>query len=469
MTGTKNGSRPTAAGSSRSRRAARSGTVWTASSPKGWSSASSTWRAQRGGRRRRAGDEQDLLGRDARCRPARRSARRARASSRCPARRGRAAGRRRASPRRAGRGQGVEVPGHRPRICPSDARARRHCQADWLGASRRATGGAAPHPARGARRAQERVEETGDRGEGGDQTLVIDQGAEDAVFAELEQLHDGGARFSALSEERGLVDFGSEDVLVVIDPIDGSMNAKRGLTHHAISIAVAAGHTMGDMEFGYVFDFGPDEEWVAQPRRRACCSTASRCPSRRRRATTTTASSSSSRSSRADPRWIAKRMDDLVEHVHRVRAMGTIAVSLCQVALTRVDGMATLWKTRSVDAAAAQLIVRESGGFVAFPGCDAPLGLAARPRAERARRRRAHARGPRAAGRGGGATDDRLGPRRADRGRRRGHAAGGTALAGDLDGVRRRGARARRRLHRPDAGARRSRRPRPSTAASGCA
>jgi myo-inositol-1(or 4)-monophosphatase len=66
-------------------------------------------------------------------------------------------------------------------------------------------------------------------------------------------------------------------------------------------------------------------------------------------------------------------MDELVEHVHRVRAMGTIAVSLCQVALTRVDGMATLWKTRSVDAAAAQLIVRESGGVVAFPGCDTPL------------------------------------------------------------------------------------------------
>ena len=63
----------------------------------------------------------------------------------------------------------------------------------------------------------------------------------------------------------------------------------------------------------------------------------------------------------------------LLDHVHRVRAIGAIAVSLCQVALTRVDGMATLWKTRSVDAAAAQLIVRESGGYVAFPGCETPL------------------------------------------------------------------------------------------------
>jgi myo-inositol-1(or 4)-monophosphatase len=35
--------------------------------------------------------------------------------------------------------------------------------------------------------------------------------------------------------------------------------------------------------------------------------------------------------------------------------------------------MATLWRCRSVDAAAAQLIVRESGGMVAFTGFADPL------------------------------------------------------------------------------------------------
>jgi myo-inositol-1(or 4)-monophosphatase len=48
---------------------------------------------------------------------------------------------------------------------------------------------------------------------------------------------------------------------------------------------------------------------------------------------------------------------------------------MCQVAATRVDGMASLSSCRAVDAAAAQLIVRESGGLVAFAGCpDGPLG-----------------------------------------------------------------------------------------------
>jgi myo-inositol-1(or 4)-monophosphatase len=54
--------------------------------------------------------------------------------------------------------------------------------------------------------------------------------------------------------------------------------------------------------------------------------------------------------------------------------MGSIAIALCQVAGGRVDGMVTLWRTRSVDAAAAQLIVREAGGLVAFPAYEDPLG-----------------------------------------------------------------------------------------------
>ena len=80
---------------------------------------------------------------------------------------------------------------------------------------------------------------------------------------ELQKLHDAGARFTAVSEEAGIVDFGDPDLLVVIDPIDGSTNAKRGLPHFALSVAVAEGSTMADVVFGFVQDFGPDEEWMA--------------------------------------------------------------------------------------------------------------------------------------------------------------------------------------------------------------
>src|SRR5258705_4933581 len=136
-------------------------------------------------------------------------------------------------------------------------------EADWLGACRRATAELRTI-LRDRPTTAERIEETGRRGEGGDRTLVIDQRAEDAVFGQLERLRAAGARFTAISEERGEVDFGDGGVRVVIDPLDGSLNAKRGLPAHGISIAVADGPTMGDVAFGYVHDFGTGEEWVGR-------------------------------------------------------------------------------------------------------------------------------------------------------------------------------------------------------------
>ena len=76
----------------------------------------------------------------------------------------------------------------------------------------------------------------------------------------------------------------------------------------------------------------------------------------------------------ADPRWVRDHADALVGAGHRLRAIGAIAITLCQVAAARLDGMTTLRGCRAVDAAAGQLIVREAGGHVAFPGCETPLG-----------------------------------------------------------------------------------------------
>src|SRR5919107_4160561 len=243
---------------------------------------------------------------------------------------------------------------------------------DWLGASRRAAQAMREMLASRPTMA-ERVVETGGRGEGGDRTLEIDALAEAAVFDQLERLHDAGARFTVVSEERGTVDYGGGGTLVIVDPIDGSMNAKRGISHHALSIAVAEGPTMADVVFGFVYDLGPREEWVAERGAGAMLDGARLDPSlgeRRNRAGKLELVGIES----ADPRWLRDSADALVDAVHRVRAMGTIAVTLCQVAAARLDGMTTLRGSRAVDAAAAQLIVREAGGHVCFPACAEPLG-----------------------------------------------------------------------------------------------
>ena len=60
-----------------------------------------------------------------------------------------------------------------------------------------------------------------------------------------------------VSEELGERTFGAGGpVRVVVDPIDGSVNAKRGIPFFSLSLAVADGPTMGDVTFGFVHDFG---------------------------------------------------------------------------------------------------------------------------------------------------------------------------------------------------------------------
>ncbi|MGI8429206.1 MAG: inositol monophosphatase family protein [Solirubrobacteraceae bacterium] len=244
--------------------------------------------------------------------------------------------------------------------------------ADWLGACRRAVMGLQRVFAE-APSTTERALETGTRGSGGDHTLVIDRSAETIVLAELAGLRAQGHRFVAISEECGEIDYGDPGVRVIIDPIDGSLNAKRGVRHHALSVAVADGDTMADVAFAFVYDFGPSEEWCARRGAGAWLGGQRLDPS---------LAEQRDRDGRievlgiesADPRWVAASIGSLVDCAHRLRALGTIACSLCQVAAARFDGMVTLRRTRGVDAAAGQLIVREAGGLVSFPECGQPLG-----------------------------------------------------------------------------------------------
>jgi myo-inositol-1(or 4)-monophosphatase len=248
--------------------------------------------------------------------------------------------------------------------------------ADWLTACRRAVAGLREMLAVRATTAQRAIE-TGSRGEGGDRTLEIDAEAEEVIFIELERLHDEGFRFHAVSEERGEVDFGGgtgdDAVRIIIDPLDGSLNAKRGLTHYALALAVATGPTMADVVFGYVYDFGPAEEWRATLGGGAYLNETELDHS---------AGEIRARDGRlelvgleaTDPRWVRESVDELVALAYRMRAFGAMAPSLCQVAAARLDGLVSLRRCRAVDVAAAQLIVREAGGLISFPEYEDRLG-----------------------------------------------------------------------------------------------
>ena len=191
--------------------------------------------------------------------------------------------------------------------------------ADWLGVCRRAVGGlaeilsTADHRRtsdRDGHARQRRRSDAGDR----------PQRRERRARTARPRCDDEGYRFTALSEERGAIDYGDQAVKVIIDPIDGSLNAKRGIPHHALSIAVADGPTMADVAFAFVYDFGPREEWYARRGEGSLWVDGVR--------SIRTLEERRGRDGRievlgiesADPRWVAASIDELV--VNRVPPAG---------------------------------------------------------------------------------------------------------------------------------------------------
>ncbi|HWH05171.1 MAG TPA: inositol monophosphatase [Gaiellaceae bacterium] len=244
----------------------------------------------------------------------------------------------------------------------------------WLEACRAATGSRSARV--GSSRRTSRMSPVAKVGEGGDETTAIDAAAEEVVIA---RLRETGEACVVVSEELGELELGGGGPLrVVVDPIDGSLNAKRDIPFFALSVAVADGDTMGDIVFGYVHDFGSGEEWTATRGGGAFLDGRALGAVRPKdeieilsfEATTTAE--------------VAERAAAVAGAAHRLRIMGSLALSLCHLAAGRVDGVCSLKPARSVDIAAAQLLVREVGLAIDLfeepPFEAAPLDLVGRSR-----------------------------------------------------------------------------------------
>jgi myo-inositol-1(or 4)-monophosphatase len=209
-------------------------------------------------------------------------------------------------------------------------------------------------------------------GEGGDETTAVDAAAEAAILARIRGI-DGT---TIVSEEVGIL--GDGPTRIVVDPIDGSLNAKRGIPFFSVSIAVAEGDTMDDVAFGYVYDFGSGEEWVAEKGMGARLNgavLASLPPKEEIEILSFEATLTSS---------IAEKAAAVVGLAYRLRVMGSLALSLCHLAAGRVDAVCSLKRARAVDIAAAQLLVRERALAIDLPEAppfgEAPLDVEGRSR-----------------------------------------------------------------------------------------
>jgi len=200
-------------------------------------------------------------------------------------------------------------------------------------------------------------------GEGGDQTTAVDAAAERVILERLSGI-DGT---TIVSEEVGVL--GDGPLRIVVDPIDGSLNAKRGIPFFSVSIAVAEGTTMDDVVFAFVHDFGNSEEWVAERGQGAFLNGGGLGETRPKEKLEILSFEATLTSS------IAEKAAAMVGLAYRLRVMGSLALSLCHLADGRVDGVCSLKAARAVDIAAAQLLVRERGLAIQLPEAP-PFGAA---------------------------------------------------------------------------------------------
>jgi myo-inositol-1(or 4)-monophosphatase len=135
---------------------------------------------------------------------------------------------------------------------------------------------------------------------------------------------------------------------------------------------------MGDVEFGFVHDFGTGEEWTARRGKGARLNgepLGGDLPKDRIEILSFEATLTSS---------VAEQAAAVIDIAHRLRIMGSLALSLCHLAAGRVDAVCSLKPARSVDIAAAQLLVRERGLAIDLPEAPpfeaAPLDVEGRSR-----------------------------------------------------------------------------------------
>ena len=194
-------------------------------------------------------------------------------------------------------------------------------------------------------------------GAGGDRTMEVDRAAEAAVFAELEALAERGERFSVLSEESGLRSFGAAHPLVVVDPVDGSLNAKQGIPFFNVMLALLDGPTIADVSVGCVLNMVSGERWTAitgagthrnGERIKAL-------PAGRRDRIELLGLESTPQSLQAAA--------PLIELSGKVRVLGSMALSMAHTAAGGLDVFCAPLPMRLFDMSASLLLLAESGGI----------------------------------------------------------------------------------------------------------
>ncbi len=195
-----------------------------------------------------------------------------------------------------------------------------------------------------------------------DYVSYVDKGSEERIINALRQLLPEAGFIT----EEGLATHSNEQMLWVVDPLDGTTNFIHGFAPYAVSIALTCGR---EILLGVVYDICSDEcfyawknggAWMNDTRihvGHSIINDALLCLQL-------------PYNSDAYKPVIKQLIDHFYGHVGSIRMIGSAAVALCHVAAGRLDAYAERY-IGQWDYMAGALIVMEAGGCVTNYGGDA--------------------------------------------------------------------------------------------------
>jgi myo-inositol-1(or 4)-monophosphatase len=203
------------------------------------------------------------------------------------------------------------------------------------------------------------------RGAGGDISRKIDLDAEKAVIDTIQRYH---FEPTIIGEECGRIQ-GKDDGFLIMDAIDGTMNASRGLPFYCCSLAYSIDYRLSSVVDAAVIDMTTGDIYHASKEKGAFWNK-DRIYARRSR------SSNRSKQDLQQDMLIGmnisgisadtiNRLSRLISKAIHIRHFGANALELCYFARGLMDAYIDFrGKIRPTDMAAAYLILKEAGGKI---------------------------------------------------------------------------------------------------------
>ncbi|MFW9952781.1 MAG: inositol monophosphatase family protein [Candidatus Thorarchaeota archaeon] len=217
------------------------------------------------------------------------------------------------------------------------------------------------HPLIGTKEGAAKV----DKGTEGDLSMKIDLVAEQALINTLQQ---SNVNLLLISEEIGEKYIGRKEKAIesnnvlIVDPVDGSNNAVRGIPYCSFSVAFAKGKYVRDIEKALVLDLTTKDIYWAYKGQGAYLNETPIHVSDLDISDNCFFELNLSKRKMFDQ---LKRLEQIIKRFYRIRILGSTALTLCQLAKGSMEAFINLRGTnRLVDVAAGLLILKEAGGSI---------------------------------------------------------------------------------------------------------